>query len=155
MLLLLPFNFNSIKVQLKLRIVLSAKDYLKFQFHKGTIKTRYNTCVEHSTSWFQFHKGTIKTCSNTILVTENKNFNSIKVQLKHVAIDCDIGARGFQFHKGTIKTCSNTILVTENKNFNSIKVQLKHVAIDCDIGARGFQFHKGTIKTLVTLKQII
>ena len=34
-------NFNSIKVRLKLGDVLVGVCYLKFQFHKGTIKTEY------------------------------------------------------------------------------------------------------------------
>ncbi len=33
----------------------------KFQFHKGTIKTKYRQPLGKLYSLFQFHKGTIKT----------------------------------------------------------------------------------------------
>ena len=55
------WNFNSIKVQLKLNTTLSYCFDAEFQFHKGTIKTedvvRYSLVI----TLFQFHKGTIKT----------------------------------------------------------------------------------------------
>ena len=55
---------------------------IKFQFHKGTIKTlSLKRC--NILRMFQFHKGTIKTrCREQRQNTE----------------------RSFQFHKGTIKT---------------------------------------------------
>ena len=58
-------NFNSIKVQLKL---LRALD-------------------QACNSEFQFHKGTIKTCLHQQDGRPVPNFNSIKVQLKHVNIN--------------------------------------------------------------------
>ena len=77
-------DFNSIKVQLKLVIVMSNFSLMKkFQFHKGTIKTCTLLVVDTRKSPFQFHKGTIKTADISKHTTEFVNFNSIKVQLKH------------------------------------------------------------------------
>ena len=56
--------FNSIKVRLKQPIVSTELELLKFQFHKGTIKTNNKSCF--------------------ILYIYN-NFNSIKVRLKQRA----------------------------------------------------------------------
>ena len=53
-------NFNSIKVQLELKIVIKVLIYALFQFHKGTIRTFYDF-------------------DNDFV---DKNFNSIKVQLE-------------------------------------------------------------------------
>ena len=77
-------NFNSIKVQLKPSLLFSYGLIFKFQFHKGTIKTRVRKAG----------KG---------LIT---NFNSIKVQLKPVRPLRGTSGTAFQFHKGTIKTTS-------------------------------------------------
>ena len=76
-----------------------------FQFHKGTIKTRFDACADFCFNLFQFHKGTIKTSHGGHCGHALRNFNSIKVRLKRVVLGggwwCP---RGFQFHKGTIKT---------------------------------------------------
>ena len=56
---------------------------LKFQFHKGTIKTKRGTPRSCCANQFQFHKGTIKT---------KEKYGEIKPSWI------------FQFHKGTIKT---------------------------------------------------
>ena len=74
--------FNSIKVRLKLILIIFLQLVLKFQFHKGTIKTRErnnSAVVRHP---FQFHKGTIKTAGEKWKTNSNYNFNSIKVRLK-------------------------------------------------------------------------
>ena len=79
------------------------------------------------------------------------NFNSIKVQLKHIIDNVIAPPIEFQFHKGTIKT-DGLIQVCRkfDGNFNSIKVQLKPDAHLRPSGALVFQFHKGTIKTRAT-----
>ena len=54
---------------------------------------------------FQFHKGTIKTEDQFICeVTNNVHFNSIKVRLKQSREKETEHDQRFQFHKGTIKT---------------------------------------------------
>ena len=53
---------------------------------------------------FQFHKGTIKTSILYILSFCKCHFNSIKVQLKLNAAKKQLSVTEFQFHKGTIKT---------------------------------------------------
>ena len=77
------YNFNSIKVQLKLSEVEKTSEMSTFQFHKGTIKT----CLE------------LVTIPPLVL-----NFNSIKVQLKPSIFKQLDDTFKFQFHKGTIKT---------------------------------------------------
>ena len=119
----------------------------RFQFHKGTIKTEYQTAMKNA-----------------------GDFNSIKVRLKQLKpVDCYPVAIAFQFHKGTIKTSSTLINRHSLRHFNSIKVRLKRnqsapvSALICYFnsikvrlklaGAASycqpipFQFHKGTIKT--------
>ena len=55
-----------------------------------------------------------------------RNFNSIKVQLKHQHAPTASSRVEFQFHKGTIKTTITPVIFTSLSKF---------------------QFHKGTIKT--------
>ena len=53
--------FNSIKVRLKLSLMILNLLLTSFQFHKGTIKTSASVNPVAAPSAFQFHKGTIKT----------------------------------------------------------------------------------------------
>ena len=146
---LLVVHFNSIKVQLKLFKLIVMDISLKFQFHKGTIKTAYgrSPCVLQrdfnsikvqlkpfiTTPFgskqytFQFHKGTIKTFLEVL------NF-------------CVVYE--FQFHKGTIKTAFYVRSGNSVFDFNSIKVQLKQAKYWNQLQRYSFQFHKGTIKTI-------
>ena len=55
---------------------------MKFQFHKGTIRTKRTTTFRQSLSEFQFHKGTIRTQQHFLQDDCLINFNSIKVQLE-------------------------------------------------------------------------
>ena len=100
--------FNSIKVQLKLALLLpKLLPLLIFQFHKGTIKARRPPPACRSPPQFQFHKGTIKAKCSLFLSSHKTNFNSIKVQLKpEVPEPAAATTSVFQFHKGTIKALS-------------------------------------------------
>ena len=60
--------------------------FIKFQFHKGTIKPNANKQQQFEITVFQFHKGTIKPLSLLILPLFNIDFNSIKVQLSPIAL---------------------------------------------------------------------
>ena len=118
---------------------------------------------------FQFHKGTIRTkyCKNLLEVYGN--FNSIKVRLEPNALEIVNRAYKFQFHKGTIRTLNagintafgekfqfhkGTIRTESDINFdnqidyfNSIKVRLELLR-NMDLNQfPKFQFHKGTIRT--------
>ena len=53
---------------------------------------------------FQFHKGAIKTISTKRLCLTICDFNSIKVRLKQLSQRFCSNAALFQFHKGAIKT---------------------------------------------------
>ena len=53
--------FNSIKVRLEPHKKKVLKGAPKFQFHKGTIRTRRWLHFQVSVLLFQFHKGTIRT----------------------------------------------------------------------------------------------
>ena len=55
---------------------------VRFQFHKGTIKTGARVVALPYRRTFQFHKGTIKTEISGGMPDENGHFNSIKVRLK-------------------------------------------------------------------------
>ena len=55
-------NFNSIKVRLELfGDFRNFGSPIKFQFHKGTIRTDGGNKCSASSAVFQFHKGTIRT----------------------------------------------------------------------------------------------
>ena len=60
-------DFNSIKVRLKHTLYQRQTDWTEFQFHKGTIKTKYSDLCYATLPEFQFHKGTIKTPSFEVL----------------------------------------------------------------------------------------
>ena len=97
-------NFNSIKVRLK-------------------PPGRTPPATRHR---FQFHKGTIKTRSRYLSDTTYIDFNSIKVRLKLWVLNPTAVTSKFQFHKGTIKTNNKSIvIILTNIHFNSIKVRLK------------------------------
>ena len=146
---LLNRNFNSIKVRLKHNDPNSLKSTSTFQFHKGTIKTYFLTCYSAQPLEFQFHKGTIKTIVILIIILSNqKNFNSIKVRLKpgichHVS--------NFNLYFNSIKVRLKRPTFSSDEfcvlDFNSIKVRLKHSNLAGENSAVLFQFHKGTIKT--------
>ena len=119
-------NFNSIKVRLKRYQASHHDDGNQFQFHKGTIKTRWLYRWFHCWPVFQFHKGTIKTFYRRIGKKQR---------------------RIFQFHKGTIKTPLGRLTEIKRCYFNSIKVRLKHTRYTFVFVFVLFQFHKGTIKT--------
>ena len=76
-------NFNSIKVRLERELSEEAKILLKFQFHKGTIRTIVIEPSSTAPYSFQFHKGTIRTNTAFVfLYVPALNFNSIKVRLE-------------------------------------------------------------------------
>ncbi len=118
--------FNSIKVRLRQAFFLSDGNELRFQFHKGSIKT---SCRSRS-------------CSRTT------SFNSIKVRLRRLPLQgsCDSSDR-FQFHKGSIKTRLQAVYQLPSRSFNSIKVRLRPSCPNCASSRSEFQFHKGSIKT--------
>ena len=82
-------------------------------------------------------------------------FNSIKVRLKP-GVAAPLGfATIFQFHKGTIKTCArHTFATMMLTHFNSIKVRLKPLSLAEKGRSSSFQFHKGTIKTLPSARAL-
>ena len=60
---------------------------------------------------FQFHKGTIKTRAKRIRKQLVGYFNSIKVQLKLIKFIQFEAFLLFQFHKGTIKTVNGALIL--------------------------------------------
>ena len=121
----------------------------KFQFHKGSIKTRgedqadqvrprfnsikvrlrheFRTLLYHGEIEFQFHKGSIKTVlGGDISSYFMSSFNSIKVRLRPCAgVYVFSWESLFQFHKGSIKTNSDLVPGRVLHGFNSIKVRLR------------------------------
>ena len=97
--------FNSIKVRLKPAATITFSAIIRFQFHKGTIKTNANIqLIGIIYPYFNSIKVRLKHGRNRIFRTNNKHFNSIKVRLKHQDYLRHIRNIEFQFHKGTIKT---------------------------------------------------
>ena len=120
-------DFNSIKVQLKLR---------------------WPPCASPSPPQFQFHKGTIKAQVLRPYARVYEYFNSIKVQLKPASAASGVlGFHYFNSIKVQLKLCLDVEEQAVLFHFNSIKVQLK---LDTELKIflinALFQFHKGTIK---------
>ena len=99
---------------------------VKFQFHKGAIRTISPPFKISSLSIFQFHKGAIRTNILVCLLTVLMDFNSIKVRLELLRIVLQRSICLFQFHKGAIRT------LLEHRWKKDIPT---------------FQFHKGAIRT--------
>ena len=99
---------------------------------------------------FQFHKGTIKTLLCMLLYSfVSLYFNSIKVQLKRHFRRKSAWALQFQFHKGTIKTVdANYRIALSSSTFQFHKGTIKTASLLIyPTTSTRFQFHKGTIKT--------
>ena len=80
---MLLLNFNSIKVQLEpCNRYCCFLLHVKFQFHKGTIRTEAAGLNPYLMMEFQFHKGTIRTTDYVDDFVQMIHFNSIKVQLE-------------------------------------------------------------------------
>ena len=97
---------------------------------------------------FQFHKGTIRTTDIQRQIQKVNYFNSIKVQLElKIIIKVALYAL-FQFHKGTIRTLDFFQLLDFHIHFNSIKVQLEH--FPCNV-ERCHDVHFNSIKVQLEL----
>ena len=101
------------------------KNVSEFQFHKGTIRTGIFEPESCHIRYFNSIKVQLEHVACDQLVFDNGNFNSIKVQLELQKLPIRRLKRIFQFHKGTIRTfnCNLSILIIFH--FNSIKVQLE------------------------------
>ena len=97
---------------------------------------------------FQFHKGTIRTGVHQGRHCNQRDFNSIKVQLGHCQIKSPITLFNY-FNSIKVQLELNLIfsILVHLIYFNSIKVQLE-LDVCCDLTIFDkFQFHKGTIRT--------
>ena len=74
-------NFNSIKVQLERHTSYMPADRNPFQFHKGTIRTLWQTQLRRSIAHFNSIKVQLELAVQPNLLYIFRNFNSIKVQL--------------------------------------------------------------------------
>ena len=85
------------------------------------------------------------------------NFNSIKVQLRHLVSMLPLLAfYNFNSIKVQLRPARfNLSLVNSWWHFNSIKVQLRHDDTRTPLAYSKFQFHKGTIKTFIILYKLI
>ena len=117
--------FNSIKVRLKLIVLVFYLLSVIFQFHKGTIKTFSLRTQKSTIVYFNSIKVRLKRIIRTHFGSGRRYFNSIKVRLKRMMLLLLFAYMLFQFHKGTIKTVTRLILHDFLMNFNSIKVRLK------------------------------
>ena len=126
--------FNSIKVRLELSIRWRICAIVRFQFHKGTIRTYANKRIKYDSRNFNSIKVRLEQTSSVYTLPGYIHFNSIKVRLElRWVVSCKSQC-GFQFHKGTIRTESAALLAVVNVTF---------------------QFHKGTIRTQETTTIVI
>ena len=97
-----------------------------------SIKVRLEQAAENGSRWalkFQFHKGTIRTYNLVVNNFNNQNFNSIKVRLELPNLVTSKVHLIFQFHKGTIRTITISLSIEHLLYFNSIKVRLEHNSV--------------------------
>ena len=144
-------NFNSIKVRLEQPLQEHDRDRIRFQFHKGTIRTWCSMRSTTLTIYFNSIKVRLELYLPDAKACDNGNFNSIKVRLEPPVNSGALAVPPFQFHKGTIRTSNNqgNINVDFN-NFNSIKVRLEQSYYLSPESIKDlFQFHKGTIRTSI------
>ena len=123
--------FNSIKVQL---------EHISREKKTLTLK-------------FQFHKGAIRTTNIEIRGIGHYNFNSIKVRLE--LRTCQVWTAlfsVFQFHKGAIRTQQVQSVFPSNALFQFHKgaIRTKSLNLPAFISST-FQFHKGAIRTVKRL----
>ena len=108
-------HFNSIKVRLKHHLFVSSK---RLVLHFNSIKVRLKRQGRRrawAVSLFQFHKGTIKTLHNPCMESKVHHFNSIKVRLKQISWFFINLLYWFQFHKGTIKTTQSWYALSNSR----------------------------------------
>ena len=120
---------------------------VKFQFHKGTIRTKSVFGMKENVSNFNSIKVRLEQQKGFPMKYFYNNFNSIKVRLELPNLLLLRRLSRFQFHKGTIRTPMPLVSQNLQAHFNSIKVRLEP---RCKFSLRHyliFQFHKGTIRT--------
>ena len=78
---------------------------LRFQFHKGTIRTRRRSLIFIKDRYFNSIKVQLELMKDCVAWLKNLYFNSIKVQLEQKdSLYNQVQPLKFQFHKGTIRT---------------------------------------------------
>ena len=104
-------DFNSIKVRLERREPAPiGGGRTGFQFHKGTIRTRFAGAKGVEVRYFNSIKVRLELCNIKHYLKPFSNFNSIKVRLELKPSFSSGSGSSFQFHKGTIRTKQNSIL---------------------------------------------
>ena len=122
----MKLGFNSTKVRLRRAAGRLSGKGRKFQFHKGSIKTRSLFPYVTLRKSFNSTKVRLRRSISYILLHYAICFNSTKVRLRLSGRNLRCVRKSFQFHKGSIKT---------GQNFGVLLFKI------------AFQFHKGSIKT--------
>ena len=122
---------------------------MRFQFHKGTIRTGALWVYHSVISDFNSIKVQLEHEQYQSITIQNCNFNSIKVQLEHWWVPDEMYAgRNFNSIKVQLELLVSQILFHTSSDFNSIKVLLERRMLQAPIIITRFQFHKGTIRTV-------
>ena len=79
---------------------------------------------------FQFHKGAIRTCVLLVSLCLCCHFNSIKVRLEHIANIQAAPTATFQFHKGAIRTVSTQLVADKSVSFQFHKGAIRTLEAD-------------------------
>ena len=97
---------------------------------------------------FQFHKGAIRTVEFSHLLGVELNFNSIKVRLElHIRLFFQVYIRDFNSIKVRLELHIRLFFQVYIRDFNSIKVRLEQLCGESLAHGSLFQFHKGAIRT--------
>ena len=122
--------------------------HLRFQFHKGTIRTRITHINHTNIQHFNSIKVQLELYIYSMVNRSNINFNSIKVQLEQINIFHTIAfLRYFNSIKVQLERRYASTILPKLGYFNSIKVQLEQNNDCVAYVSPIFQFHKGTIRT--------
>ena len=105
--------------------MLNGSGSVRFQFHKGTIRTQLLLLLMRKLLHFNSIKVRLEPIDEGCVHTICGDFNSIKVRLEHTTVSSSIEQLSFQFHKGTIRTGQHGCRKCRQGYFNSIKVRLE------------------------------
>ena len=129
---------------------------IKFQFHKGTIRTRQSWLSGRPWQNFNSIKVRLEPSRSFSICSRSVYFNSIKVRLERSALsDSYIKCINFNSIKVRLEPSLSSSASLQKSNFNSIKVRLEHSERVQGVCRQEFQFHKGTIRTYNELTQLV
>jgi len=119
----------------------------QFQFHSGSIQTKFSFNELSFLELFQFHSGSIQTLMDLTDAVSIGVFQfhsgSIQTSPRELSVVC--GKFSFQFHSGSIQTTTTTVSLFTIRGFNSTLVRFKP-QFDAWISNREHRFNSTLVR---------